>query len=121
MADFKPSQIQGTVISTSTQEVILAEGTDTAVAANTLTTLVSFTMTIADKDITRISCSGEFYAKFDIFVNTVRKETLRSGPSRNVEFTFQNFVFSVGDIVDVKVTHAYTGKTPEFNTTIYGF
>ena len=121
MADFRPSQVTGTITSTATQEVVLAEGTDTGVAADVLTTIVSFTMTVANKDITRISASAELYGKFDIIVNSVQRETKRSGPDRNVEFTFQNFVFSTGDIVDVKYTHSYSGKTPEANATIYGF
>ncbi len=121
MADFKPSQVTGDLDVVQVAEKVLDEGTDPNVAADTLTTIVSFTMTAGDKNITRISASAELYGKFDVIINGTQFETKRSGPARNVEFIFQNFQFISGDIVDVKYTHSYSGKTPEANATIYGF
>lgn len=121
MADFRPSQVSGDISVTQEPEVVLAEGTDTSVAADVLTTIVSFTMTAADKNVTRISASGELYGKYDVLKNNTQFETKRSGPQRNVEFIFQNFAFVAGDVIDVKYTHSYNGKTPEANATVYGF
>jgi len=121
MADFKPSQVSGDLEVTQEPEAVLAEDTDSAVAQSTLTTIVTFTMTASDQHITRISCSGEVYGKFDLIKNTTEQlETKRTGPARNVDFNFNNFEFTTGDTLDVKVTHAYSG-THEFNATIYGF
>ena len=121
MADFKPSQVTGDLDVVQEAEKVLDEGTDANVVADTLTTIVTFTMTASDKNITRISGSAELYGKFDVIKNGTQIETKRSGPERNVEFTFQNFAFVAGDIVDVKYTHSYSGKTPEANASIYGF
>lgn len=121
MADFKPSQVTGDLDVVQVGEKVLDEGTDANVAADVATNIVSFTMTAGDKNITRISASGELYGKFDVLKNSTQIETQRSGPSRNVEFIFQNFEFIAGDIVDVEYTHSYSGKTPEANATIYGF
>ena len=121
MAFFQPSQVTGDLEVTQEPETVLAEGTDAAVAADVLTTLVSFTMTASDKNVTRVSASAELYGKFDVLKNSVQIETKRSGPARNVEFIFQNFAFVAGDIIDVKYTHSYSGKTPEANASIYGF
>jgi hypothetical protein len=121
MADFKPSQVTGDLNVTQEPEVVLADDTDTDVVADTPTTIVTFLMTASDKNITRISASAELYGKFDVLKNSVQIETQRSGPTRNVEFIFQNFSFVAGDTVDVRYTHSYGAKTPEANATIYGF
>lgn len=115
------SQVAGDLEVSNEPETALAVDLEANVAANTLTTIVTFTTTAADKNITRISCSGDLYAKFQIFVDTVLTETLHSGPQRFVQFEFKNYGFTAGQVIDVKVEHGYTGKTPDYHSTIYGF
>jgi hypothetical protein len=98
----------------------LATGTQTGVAANLLTTIVTFTAGSAKK-ITKVSVSGTEYAKFQLFKNTGLIETKRTGPDRSVDFIFNSpLVMNTGDILDVKVTHFYIGNTLEVEASIYG-
>lgn len=98
----------------------LAGGSVSSVTANTLTTVCTYTAT-GTKRVTRIGCSGTCYAKFTLVINTVVVETKRSGPQRNIDFTFDRpLLLSDSDILDLKVTHFVTGETNEFEATVYG-
>lgn len=98
----------------------LVVGSQTSVPASSLTTLATYTAT-QDRKITRISCSGTVYAKFQLFKNTVLIETKRSGPERSIDFVFSVPVSILnGDIIDVKVTHYNTSLMEDFETTVYG-
>lgn len=89
------------------------------VPANTLTTILTLTA-VAKHKIVKISCSGEDYAKFQLFIDTDLVETRRSGPERTIEFSFPTpLLLQPGQILDVKVTHFYTGATPTFESTLY--
>lgn len=98
----------------------LATGSQVGVGANLLTTIVTYTAPAA-KSITRISVSGTEYAKYQLFKNASLIETKRTGPDRSTEFVFNSpLVMSSGDILDVKVTHFYTGNTLDVESSIYG-
>ena len=99
--------------------VATAEATN--VPANTLTTVLTLTANGTNM-ITTISFSGEDYAKFQFFINSTLKETIRTGPQRNGRFYFVHpYTLENGDVVDVKVTHWFTGETLDFESTLYGF
>jgi hypothetical protein len=98
----------------------LATGALTGVPASTLTTIVTYTAATAKK-VSKISCGGSVYAKFQLFFNTVLVDTHRSGPDRAIQLVFDSpLALSVGDILDVKVTHYVTSSTEEFEATVYG-
>jgi hypothetical protein len=98
-----------------------AVGAATSVPSNSQTTVVTLTANGINM-ITMISCSGDSYAKWQMYINNTLKETQRSGPDRNIRFYFSHpYTINAGDVVDVKVTHYYTGDTLNFESTIYGF
>lgn len=98
----------------------LATGSQTGISANLLTTVVTYTAGATAK-ITRIGVSGTEYAKYQLFKNTNLIETKRTGPDRSVDFIFNSpLIMSSGDILDVKVTHFYTGNTLDVEASVYG-
>jgi hypothetical protein len=98
----------------------LGSGSITAVPDATTSTIVTYTAATA-KRVTRIGCSGTIYGTYQLFLNTVLIETLRSSPQRSVEFMFNSpLQLNASDILDVKVTHHYVGHLEDFNSTIYG-
>lgn len=122
MADFRPAQVTGDLNVTQETEKILADSS-VSVSVDTQTTIVTFTATFADKNITKITGASEFPGEYQIFRNAVLKETLYSGGGGglNVKFTLQNWGLTAGDIIDLKYTHGFSGKTPTVYGTIWGF
>lgn len=89
------------------------------VPSDTLTTILTLTAATKHK-LVRIACSGEVYAKYQLFIDTVLIETRRSGPERTIDFTFSpTLLLNNGQILDVKVTHFYTGDALNFESTLY--
>lgn len=112
--------ITPTTVGTGAGASPLATGAITGIPATVLTTIVTYTATTA-RQISRISCSGNVYGKFQVFKNTILIDTIRSGPERSEQLLFTapiNLVTT--DIVDVKVTHYQTGVSGDFESTIYG-
>lgn len=100
---------------------VLAKNIATLVPSATYTTVVTFTAA-ADTYITAIYASGSFNAKWELVKNTVVEIVQRSSPERNQPFQFANpWKILAGDVIDVKVEHAYTGETPDFEATIMGY
>lgn len=98
----------------------IAVGAVTAIPATTLTTIVTYTAVTA-KQVSKISCGGTVYAKFQLFKNTVLFDTHRSGPDRGLELIFNpGLALAPGDILDVKMTHYQTGLMEDFEATVYG-
>jgi len=98
----------------------LAVGAATAVPASTLTTIVTHTAAVAQQ-VTKISCGGMVYAKYQLFLNTTLIDTRRSGPDRAIEFVFTApLTLAPGAVLDVKVTHFYAGQLEDFEATVYG-
>ena len=129
MADFKPSQISGDVDATATIEGIsLTEynkvGSVSNVAEATKTTIVSQAYVAGTfENLTLVSVSGEDYAKFFVSINTADIDIRRSGPDRNVTFTYTGapYALNPGDVVDIKVEHFNAGQLVDFDATIYGY
>ena len=98
-----------------------AVGSATSVPSSSETTIVTLVANGINM-MTVINVSGDDYAKYRLYVNTVLKETIRTGPERNGRFYFVHpYTIEAGDVVDVKVTHYHTGDTLNFEATIYGF
>lgn len=99
----------------------LTNGSVTAVPSATTTTVVTYTA-VGTHTINRISTSGDTYARWFIVINSIVKEEKQTGPDRETDFEWSGgpLLLNSGDILDVKVRHAYTGLTPDFNVTIYG-
>jgi hypothetical protein len=99
----------------------VAVGAQTSVSDNTLTTVATLIANGANR-IAMISCSGSGYAKFTVYINSVLKETKRSGPDRNVVFNYNHpLTLTTGDVVDIKVEHYNVGSLEDFEATIFGF
>ena len=89
------------------------------VPSATLTTIVTLTA-IVKHSVSRISCSGDCYAQYELYIDNVLIETKVSAPNYAIDFKFHNeLVLNVGQILDVKVTHFYTGEQGNFKSTIY--
>ena len=103
------------------QEVTTIQtGSQAAVTASTLTTLLTFTATEITL-IPRIVVSGELPAKVFLILNTITIETRRMTSDRNIEFNFANpLLLEVGDILDVKVQHEFTAETAAYESTLHG-
>ena len=92
----------------------------TGVANSIETTILTYT-SLGDETISDIFVSGTSYARFNIYLNTVLSFVLRSGPSRQANFSIQRpLQLSTGDVVDVKVIHYYTDATDDFEATLLG-
>jgi hypothetical protein len=124
MADFKPqTQVSATIEGISLTEYNKV-GSVSNVAENTKTTIVSQVYVAGTfENLTLVSVSGEDYAKFFVSINTVDIDIRRSGPDRNVEFTYTGapYALSPGDVVDIKVEHYNAGQLVDFDATIYGY
>ena len=95
-------------------------GTQAGVVASVLTTVLTFTAT-ARTLVPRIVISGELPAKVFLVLNTVTIETRRMTSDRNVEFLFMHSILlEIGDILDVKVQHEFTGETGNYESTLHG-
>lgn len=105
---------------TSLAVTSLAVDAQTNVPDNTLTTVVTYTAA-APKRVSQITFGGSAYAKFQLFLNTVLIDTYRTGPERIGRFVFEApYALSIGDVVDLKVTHYVTGAAEDFEAAIYG-
>ena len=98
---------------------ILAVGEQTIISAGTPTTIVTVPAN-GKRYITEIICTGEENARWDIFVNSVRKATKRT-TDRNVVFEFAVPLELAGStVLDVKATHHGPGANADFQATVIG-
>jgi hypothetical protein len=124
MVYFRPSKVTGLVDVSGAVDLsrldIIEYAEVSSISSSTLTTILTHTAT-ATENIAVIACSGCDYAKFQFFIDTVLKGTLRSGPDSNVIWTFP-FPLALDDtqVLDIKVTHFQTG-THDFEAGLYAF
>jgi hypothetical protein len=99
---------------------VLVYGTQTGVAASTLTTLTTHSA-LADQTVSSFLMSGTNYAKYSIFINSVEMMTVRTGPDRtyNLLLTRPLNIYN-GDVLDVKVEHYQVGETNDFEASVLG-
>jgi len=95
-------------------------GRQTAVPDDTLTTIVTVPAN-GIKYITKIMCSGEDSARWEIYLDSTLKATLRT-TDRNVQFDF-NLPLKIlaAEVLDVKCIHFDPSATPTFDATIFGY
>ena len=99
---------------------ILAFSAITGVANSIETTITTYTV-LGDETIGDIVMGGTSYARFNIYVNTILKFVIRSGPTRQANLSLSRPVqFIPGDVIDVKVIHYHTDATDDFEATILG-
>ena len=92
---------------------------ETNVPANVETTILTLSAT-TDHKISRISVSGDDYAKIRLYIDTNLVETKRSGPERSVDFLFDSpLELNNTQVLDIKVLHCYTGVLSDFEATVY--
>lgn len=99
----------------------LATGSALTVPSATTTTVTTYTA-VGRRTINRIGVTGDVYARWFIVLNSTTIEEKQTGPDRESDFEWAGgpLLLNSGDILDVKVRHAYAGLTPDFNATIYG-
>jgi hypothetical protein len=114
--------VTASVTNTGGEPVVASSvGAQTGVSDNTLTTISTLTGNGFNR-IVQISCSGTCYAKWQMYINSTLKETRRSGPERNLYFTYNHPIqIAIGDVVDIKVIHYATGELHDFEATFYAF
>jgi len=95
-------------------------GQQTSVSDAVLTTIVTVPAN-GIKYITKIMCSGEDSARWELHIDSVLKATLRT-TDRNVQFDF-NLPLKIlaAEVLDVKVIHNTSTRTPTFDATIFGY
>jgi hypothetical protein len=135
MVDFKPSLITGDVnasidstVPVNVEGISLTkyrkQGAITDLSHSTKTTIVTQSFVAGTfENLVMISCSGEDYAKFYLVINTVDVDVRRTGPDRNLQFDFTGapLKLAIGDVVEIKVEHFFTGDLLDFDATIYGY
>ena len=120
MAEFKPSRVTGAIDVSAQPASIIVVGNQPLVSAATETTIATMTANGFDH-VTRISCSGDDYATWRLYINTVLVETKKAN-GYEVEFQWDNpLSLTSGNVLDVKVEHGLTGEQLSFDATIYGF
>jgi len=90
------------------------------VPSNTLTTIVTAAADVV-KYLTKITCSGEENARWELYINSVLIETKRT-TDRNVEFEW-NIPLKILDTegITVKAIHYGPGTNATLNATVFGF
>jgi hypothetical protein len=96
----------------------------TTVAANTLTTVLSYTNPFGGSNlyIDRISAEGEVDGCFTIVIDTGDKDTKRSsGGQYTVDWQYPNggLILAPGSIIDIKVEHGIN-TTADFSAALFG-
>ena len=126
MAEHRPSfrtvegSVNVTITEIQTNNTVLIIGAIDDVVQDTLTTIATLPSN-GIKYITKIMCTGEDNARWDVYVNNVRQFTQRT-TDRNVDFDFPTplKIFATS-IVDVKATCHGSGTTSDFQATIFGY
>jgi len=86
-------------------------------------TLITVTTVPANgiKYLSKITCSGEENARWEIYINNVLKETKRT-INRTVDFEWTTPLKILdAEVVDIKATHYGPGDTATLDATVFGF
>ena len=118
LTDLLDTTIDVTIDEILTNNAILAEG-QLSVSDNTLTTIATVPAN-GIRYITQVICSGEDSAKWDIFIDSVRRMTKRT-TDRTVDFNFSTpLKLAASSVLDVKVTHN-GGQAAVCEATVMGY
>lgn len=95
-------------------------GSISNISSSAESTIVTLTDSSNNHKVSKITCSGEDYAVYRLYIDTELIETKRSGPNRSLEFKFDYpLLLEINQILDVKVEHFITGENLSFESTIY--
>ena len=95
-------------------------GQETGVSTSTLTTVTTMPAN-GIKYITKIVCSGEDNARWELYLDSTLTATKRT-TDRNVEFDFPiPWKILATQVMDVKVIYFGTGTSTTFDATIWGY
>jgi hypothetical protein len=104
----------------TTNNAVIAVGEQTSVSQNTLTTVATVPSN-GVKYITKIICTGEENARWDIYIDSVRKMTKRT-TDRTVDYDFPTpLKLGSSSVLDVKVTHHGPDTTSDFQASVLGY
>ena len=99
---------------------IIKQSSVTGVADNIETTVLTYTF-LADQTVGDIQVSGTHYARYTIYINTIKSFVIRSGPSRQANLSLNRPLnLNIADVLDVKAEHYYTTETADFDVTLLG-
>jgi hypothetical protein len=123
MADFKPQTQTSTTISGISLTKFNSTGSASMLDSVVTTIHTQVYVTGSFENLTLVTASGSTNAVYTLFKNTVKFDTRRSLPGRNVTFDFTGapLELSVGDVIDVKAEHFNSGVVESFDATIYGY
>lgn len=103
-----------------TNNAVIANGTQNNIVQNTITTITTVPAN-GIKYITKVICSGEENAKWDIFINSTLKMTKRT-TDRTVDFDFSTpLKLAASSVLDVKATHHGPDATSSFSASVLGY
>lgn len=110
------------VAGTATTTSILEYDDVTTIAANALTTILSYTVVGTALLVDQIIASGDVDAVYFLVVDgSIKAQYRTSEQDRTAKFNFPVAQkFSIGQVIDIKVIHYDTGDTSDFNATLIG-
>jgi len=97
---------------------LLARGVQSSVPATTLTTVVTLVAN-GVRFVTKVICSGQENAKWELYIDSVIVATKRGAYTTEFDFLATPYRIDDGSAMDVKVTHA--GTSADFDASIVGF
>lgn len=124
MAEFKPSRVTGDLTVTMedivTNNTVIQVGEQNNISQNTQVTVVTVPAN-GLKFITKIICTGEENARWDVYIDSVRKMTKRT-IDRTVDFDFPTPLrLPATSVLDVKVTHHGPDAQADFQASVLGY
>jgi hypothetical protein len=109
-----------TIDAIQTNNSVLAAGEVTGVSQNTETTIVTVPAN-GIRYITKIICTGEENAKWNVYLNSVWKMTKRT-TDRTVDFDFSTpLKVGASTVIDVKAIHHGPDSNSDFQATVLGY
>ncbi len=109
-----------TIEQITTNNTILATGEVTGVSKDTQTTIVTVPAN-GVKYVTKIICTGEENARWDVYINGARKITKRT-IDRTVDFDFPvPLKVQAATVIDVKATHHGPDASADFQACVLGY
>lgn len=117
LADVTGSVTIDTILTNNT---VLYNDEVTTVSQNTLTTIVTIPAN-GIKYVTKIICTGEENARWEVYLDSVLKMTKRT-TDRTVDFDFSTpWKINAASVVDVKAIHFGPDITSDFQASIMGY
>lgn len=109
-----------TIDQITTNNAVIAVGEVTTVSQNVLTTIVTVPAN-GIKYITKIICTGEENARWDVYIDSVRRMTKRT-TDRTVDYDFPiPLKLAASSVLDVKATHHGPDTSSDFQASVLGY